>query len=95
MSALRRTKVKATRIPRLRPTALKLVTELERLRKARAKSSERIRALEERLLAELDGRERAMLADGTLLVAQEVERNGYRVPSTSFVQLRRQKVVKV
>lgn len=95
MTALRRAKRKVERVPRLRRTALKLVSELEKLRKARAKSSGRIRALEESLLDELDGRERAMLSDGTLLIAKEVERPGYRVPSTSFIQLRRQKVLKV
>ena len=95
MTALRRGKKKAERVPRLRPTALKLVSELEKLRKVRSKAAQRVRALEERLLDELDGRERALLSDGTLLVAQEVERDGYRVPSTSFIQLRRQKVLKI
>ena len=91
MTALRRHRGPAVRIKRLRPTALKLANELASLRKTRAKASTRIRALEEQLLEELDGRERGQLADGTLLVAQEVERPGYRVVSTSFIQLRRQR----
>jgi hypothetical protein len=91
MTALRRHKGRAERVKRLRPTALKLANELGKLRLARNKASGRIRALEERLLEELDGRARGLLADGTMLVAKEVERPGYRVVSTSFIQLRRQR----
>lgn len=71
--------------------ATKLADELGSLRKARAKTSRRIRALEEQLLVELKGKPRGQLTDGTLLVAQQVERASYRVAETSFIQLRRQR----
>jgi hypothetical protein len=92
VTALRRHKGRPERVKKLRPTALKFANELGKLKTARTKASMRIRAIEERLLEELDGRERGLLSDGTLLVAKEVERPGYRVVSTSFIQLRRQKV---
>lgn len=95
MTALRRRpKAKAERVKRLRPKALKLANELRTLRKARAKASLRIRVIEENLLDELDGKEKGLLRDGTLLIAQEIERPGYRVASTSFIQLRRAKALK-
>ncbi len=89
MTALRRSGRKPERLVKLRPKVLRAADELGRLRKSRSKAERRIRALEETLLDALGKNERALLSDGSVLIAAEIERDGYRVGPTTFVQLKR------
>lgn len=65
-----------------------LVDEREALSSVKSATEDRLKEIKAEFLAKLDGAQAGRIADGRLITARRVERKGYEVKASSFVDVR-------